>query len=78
MQTALMTLIERFREAQDRGVAFILGVLGPTLGVKLPASPLDWIAICGETGLYNVRWINGVDVYTHGYGIEFGGRWRHY
>jgi hypothetical protein len=70
MQTALVTLIERFREAQDRGVAFILNVLDPTLGVKLPAGPLDWIAICGETGLYNVRWLNGVDVYAHGYGIE--------
>jgi hypothetical protein len=70
MHTGLLTLIERFREAQDRGVAFIVNVLGPTLGVRLPTSPSDWVAICGETGLYNVRWINGVEVYSHGYGIE--------
>lgn len=71
----LVTLIERFREAQDRGVSFIVDVLGPTLGVRLPNSPNDWVNICGETGLYNVRWINGVEVYSHGYGIElvFGG-----
>jgi hypothetical protein len=36
---------------------------------------MEWVTICGETGLYNVRWMNGVDVYSHGYGIEliFGG-----
>jgi hypothetical protein len=70
MHPSLLTLIERFREAQDRGVAFIVRVLGPTLGVRLPNSPTDWINICGETGLYNVRWMNGVEVYSHGYGIE--------
>jgi hypothetical protein len=31
---------------------------------------MEWVTICGETGLYNVRWINGVGIYTHGYGIE--------
>jgi len=66
----LVALIERFRAAQDRGVGFIVDVLGPTLGVRLPASPMEWVGICGETGLYNVRWINGVEVYSHGYGIE--------
>jgi hypothetical protein len=70
MHSALVNLIERFREAQDRGVEFIVGVLGPALGVRLPINPYDWIKICGETGLYNVRWINSVEVYTHGYGIE--------
>jgi hypothetical protein len=75
MQPALLSLIKRFRSAQDRGVAFIVDVLGPTLGVRLPNDPRDWVAICGETGLYNARWINGVGVYSHGYGIElvFGG-----
>jgi hypothetical protein len=68
---SLVALIERFREAQDWGVAFIVDVLGPTLGVRLPSSPMEWVKICDETGLYNVRWINGVEVYSHGYGIEF-------
>jgi len=67
---SLLALIERFRVAQDRGVAFITDVLGPTLGVRLPGSPTEWVNICAETGLYNVRWINGVEVYSHGYGIE--------
>ena len=75
MHTSLQALIKRFRFAQERGVAFIVGVLGPTLGVRLPRTPDQWVAICGETGLYNVRWVNGVEVYSHGYGIEliFGG-----
>jgi hypothetical protein len=63
-------LIGRFRVAQDRAVTFITDVLGPTLGVRLPDSPTEWVTICAETGLYNVRWINGVEVYSHGYGIE--------
>lgn len=51
---------------------FILDVLGPTLGVRLPRSPGEWVAICGETSLHNVRRLNGVEVYAHGYGIELG------
>ena len=35
-----------------------------------PTSNRDQVAICGETGLYAVRWVNGVEVYAHGYGIE--------
>jgi len=63
MHSALVNLIEQFREAQDRGVEFIVGVLGPALGVQLPTNLNYWIKICGETGLYNVRWINGVEVW---------------
>jgi hypothetical protein len=72
---SLVALIERFRAARDRGVAFIVDVLGPTLGVRLPRTPGEWVAICGEAGLYKVRWVNGVEVYAHGYGVEldFGG-----
>ncbi|MFO0822439.1 MAG: hypothetical protein U0792_04860 [Gemmataceae bacterium] len=75
MHPSLVTLIERFRVAQDRAIAFIVDALGQTLGVRMPRNPMDWVNICGETGLYNVRWINGVEVYSHGYGIEliFGG-----
>jgi hypothetical protein len=69
MHPALWTLIAQFRAAQDRGVQFIVDVLGPTLGVKLPTSNREWVYHCGEVGLYNVRWVNGVEVCTHGYGI---------
>jgi hypothetical protein len=67
---SLLDLIQRFRHAQDRGVAFVADVLGPTLGVRLPRSGNEWVAISGESGLYRVRWVNGVEVYSHGYGIE--------
>lgn len=70
MHPALLTLIERFRAAQDRGVAFVADVLGPTLGVRLPGSDREWVKICGQTGLCFVQWVNGVEVYSHGYGIE--------
>ncbi|QDU19864.1 DUF6896 domain-containing protein [Urbifossiella limnaea] len=70
MHQFLTALIERFRHAQDRGVAFVVEVLGPTLGVRLPTTADEWVTICGETGLYNARWVNGVGVYSHGYGIE--------
>lgn len=70
MHPSLAALIGRFRAAQDRGVRFVADVLGPALGVRLPSTTGEWVAICGGTGLYNVRWINGVEVYSHGYGIE--------
>lgn len=70
MHPVLADLVIQFREAQDRGVAFVARVLGPTLGVQLPSSNREWVTICGETGLYNVRWVNGAEVYSHGYGIE--------
>lgn len=70
MQQPLLELIERFRAAQDRGVAFVADVLGSVLGVRLPRSAREWVTICGETGLYHARRINGVEVYSHGFGIE--------
>lgn len=70
MHPSLVTLIERFRAAQDRGVGFVADVLGPVLGVRRPASGDEWVTICGETGLYHARWVNGVGVYSHGYGVE--------
>jgi hypothetical protein len=45
-------------------------VLGPTLGVRLPRSNREWVAICSESGLYHVRRVNGLGVYAHGYGVE--------
>jgi uncharacterized protein DUF6896 len=70
MHPILADTIQRFRDAQDRGVEAIVEVLGGTLGVRLPASNREWGAICVECGLHHVRWINGINVYVHGYGIE--------
>lgn len=70
MHSTLANVIAQFRIAQDRGVAAIMNVVGPVLGVRLPASNREWVAICAECGLYNVRWINGIEIYAHGYGIE--------
>lgn len=68
-------LSEWFRVAQDQGVAFITDGLGPVLGGRLPQTAGEWITVCGETGLYNVRRVNGVEVYAYGYEGElaFGG-----
>ena len=70
MHPDLANLIGKFRAAQDRAVAFIAGTLRDVLGVRLPISNREWVAICGETGLHGVRRVNGVEVYCHGYGIE--------
>jgi hypothetical protein len=70
MHPVLADIIERFRRAQDRGVEAIVEVLGPALGVRLPASNREWVSLCAECGLYNVRWVNGIQIYAHGYGIE--------
>ncbi len=70
MHPVLTDIIKRFRAAQDRGVAAVVQVLGPTLGVRLLASNREWIDICAECGLYHVQWVNGIKVYAHGYGIE--------
>src|SRR5262245_24256312 len=70
MNPVLADMIGRFRSAQDRGVAWISQVLGPTLGVRLPASNREWVTICAESGLYKVRRVNGLGVYAHGFGIE--------
>jgi hypothetical protein len=71
MDARLVELIPQFRVAQDRGVRAVVEVLGPTLGVRLPSSNRHWVSICAETGLYGVQWVNGIEVYAHGYGIEF-------
>jgi hypothetical protein len=70
MNPVLADMIRRFRSAQDRGVAAIVEVLGPALGVRLPALNREWVTICAESGLYKVRRVNGLGVYAHGYGIE--------
>ena len=70
MNPALRRLIRRFRAAQDYAVAFIAGTLHDVLDVRLPTSQCDWVKICGETEPYAVHQVSGVEVYSHGYGIE--------
>jgi hypothetical protein len=71
MNPVLADMIARFRSAQDRGVAAVAEVLGPVLGVRLPASNREWVSICAECGLCGVvRHVNGIGVYAHGNGIE--------
>jgi uncharacterized protein DUF6896 len=70
MNPVLADMVRRFRSAQDRGVAAVAEVLGPALGVRLPASNREWVSICVDCGLYKVRHVNGIGVYAHGYGIE--------
>jgi Domain of unknown function (DUF6896) len=70
MHPVLADIIDRFRAAQDRGVAVVAEVLGGTLGVCLPTSNREWVAICADCGLHTIRSINGIGVYVHGYGIE--------
>jgi hypothetical protein len=70
MDPVLADMIGQFRSAQDRGVAVVTEVLGPTLGVRLPASNLEWVTICGECGLSKRCHVNGIGVYAHGFGIE--------
>jgi hypothetical protein len=66
MHAVLAKIIGRFRAAQDRGVATLV----EELRVPLPNSNREWVSICGDYGLYKLRGINGIGVYTHGYGIE--------
>jgi hypothetical protein len=70
MNPVLADMIRRFRSAQDRGVAAIVQVLGPALGLRLPALNREWVTICARSGLYKVRRVNRLGVYAHGYGIE--------
>lgn len=70
MNPVLADMIARFRAAQDRGVAAVTEILGPALGVRPPASNIQWVAMCEELGLYKVRQCNGIEVHAHGFGIE--------
>ena len=70
MHATLIELIERFRDAQGQGVAYIADVLGPAYGFRLPSSPVEWVRTCSDTGLYRVRQLAEVEIYAHGAGIE--------
>jgi hypothetical protein len=71
MHERLRNLIERFREAQDNAVSFYVNSLCPALGLRLPTSGGDWMNLCGEFSLQQIRSFNGVALGPHGYGIEF-------
>lgn len=66
MNPTLEILIERFRGAQDIGVAKLIH----ELAVPRPTSGVDWVHYCSQSGLYKTNEIRGVGVYAHGYGIE--------
>jgi hypothetical protein len=65
MNAILADIITRFRAAQDRGVATLL-----RLGIPLPPSNREWVAICADRGLYRTRTLGDVGFYAHGYGID--------
>lgn len=66
MQPVLDTLIDRFRSAQDTAVETLIH----QLNIPHPESNLAWALYCGETGLHEMRELNGIGIYAHGYGIE--------
>jgi hypothetical protein len=64
-------MINRFRPAQDRAVAFLVEVVGPATGLRLPTSNREWVEICAECGVSRKTIVvNGVEVYAHGFGLE--------
>ena len=66
MNATLDTLIEKFRAAQDIGVA----TLENDLKIPRPSSGLDWVHYCIKNNLSEVEDLRGVGIYTHGYGVE--------
>ena len=66
MKQELDHLIDRFRAAQDLAVDAFVRVLN----LPLPSSGRDWVRYCSDNGLYEVRHLNGVGFYAHGYGVE--------
>lgn len=64
MDRRLDNLIARFREAQDAAVMLL-----STMGVPMPASNFDWLAICRAHGISGFE-ANGVKLIPHGFGIE--------
>jgi hypothetical protein len=66
MNAELDTLIEHFRSAQDIGVTTLVD----SMGLKIPSSGHDWVVYCCDNELAKESVINGVGIYTHGYGVE--------
>ena len=66
MNPSLDMLIGSFRRAQDVAVATLTG----KLGIPRPASNRDWLRVCAEHRLYQIKELEGVQICAHGYGIE--------
>ena len=66
MHETLRNLIDEFRTAQDVGVRTLVN----DLRIPRPKSGLDWHRYCCEHGLFQVRLIDDVAFYAHGYGVE--------
>lgn len=66
MNPHLDSLIERFRDAQDVGVR----TLTEKLQIPRPASGVEWVFLCIEHDLNKQHSLQGVGIYTHGYGVE--------
>ena len=66
MQPELRTLIDHFREAQDKGVQTLVRVLR----LPLPPSGRDWVLYCEKNDIHGLRELRGVGIYAHGYGVE--------
>jgi len=66
MHKTLDLLIEEFRVAQEIGVS----TLRHDLKIPLPTSEKNWFQYCCENNLYEIKNLNGIGIYAHGYGIE--------
>lgn len=66
MNPTLSAIIEKFRQAQDLALVTIRN----DLGWKLPSTNREWVGICSLENYHQVRELNGIQIYTHGYGIE--------
>ena len=66
MHDTLRILIDEFRTAQDFGVY----VLTNDLKLPRPQSGLHYHDYCCKHGLFQVRLIDEVGFYAHGYGVE--------
>jgi hypothetical protein len=66
MHPTLAQIIIDFRHGQDRAVATIRD----DLQWKLPPSNRDWVFLCSTEGYHHIKEHNGIQIYTHGYGVE--------
>ena len=66
MLPVLDNLIDRFRKAQDLAVRTLVH----KLAIPNPESNRAWAFYCAENGLHEIRELDGVGIYAHGFGIE--------
>lgn len=66
MLPSLDKLIDQFRRAQDIAVDTLIH----KLNIPQPNTNRDWAFYCAEHGLHQIREMQGIGIYAHGYGIE--------